>query len=64
MSTRDRASNRAQDAKGRLKEAAGKITGNRSLKNKGRTDEAKAAMKNTGEDMKDAAHKAKDAVTR
>jgi len=62
MSTRDRASNRAQDAKGRLKEAVGKVTGNRSLKNKGKTDQAKAAMKNTGEDLKDAAHTGKDAI--
>jgi uncharacterized protein YjbJ (UPF0337 family) len=36
MSTKDRASNRAQDAKGRVKEAAGSVTGNRDLKNKGR----------------------------
>jgi len=47
-----------------VKEAAGSITGNRDLKNKGKTDQAKAGMKNTGEDLKDAAHKMKDAVTR
>lgn len=64
MGTKDRASNRGQDAKGRVKEAAGSITGNRDLKNKGKTDQAKAGMKNTGEDLKDAAHKMKDAVTR
>jgi uncharacterized protein YjbJ (UPF0337 family) len=63
MGTKDRASNRAQDAKGRVKEAAGSLTGNRDLKNKGKTDQAKAAMKNTGEDLKDAVHTAKDAVT-
>jgi uncharacterized protein YjbJ (UPF0337 family) len=64
MSTKDRASNRAQDAKGRVKEAAGSITGNRGLENKGKTDQAKAGAKNFGEDVKDAGRKVKDAVTR
>jgi len=64
MSTKDRASNRIQDAKGRAKEAAGSVTGNRDLKNKGKTDQAAAGMKNVGEDVKDAAHKVKEAVTR
>jgi uncharacterized protein YjbJ (UPF0337 family) len=64
VGTKDRASNRAQDAKGRVKEAAGSVTGNRDLKNKGKTDQAKAGMKNTGEDLKDAAHKVKGAVTK
>jgi uncharacterized protein YjbJ (UPF0337 family) len=64
VGTKDKASNRAQDAKGRVKEAAGSITGNRDLKNKGKTDQAKASLKNTGEDLKDAGHKVKDAVTR
>jgi len=64
MSTKDRASNRTQDAKGRIKEATGSITGNRDLKNEGKTDQAKAGMKNVGEDLKDAGHKVKDAVTR
>jgi uncharacterized protein YjbJ (UPF0337 family) len=63
MSTKDRASNRAQDAKGRVKEAAGSITGDSDLKNEGKTDQAKAGMKNVGEDLKDAGHKVKDAVT-
>jgi uncharacterized protein YjbJ (UPF0337 family) len=63
MSNKDRASNRAQDAKGRVKEAAGSITGNHDLKNKGKTDQAKAGLKNAGEDLKDAGHKVKDAVT-
>ena len=64
MGTKDRASNRSQDAKGLAKEAAGSVTGNRDLKNKGKTDQAKAGMKNTGEDLKDAAHKVKGAVTK
>ena len=64
MGSKDRASNKAQDAKGRVKEAAGTITGNRDLKSKGKADQAKAASKNRGEDLKDAVHKVKDAVTR
>jgi uncharacterized protein YjbJ (UPF0337 family) len=63
MSTKDRASNRAQDAKGRVEEAAGSLTGNRDLKNQGKSDQAKARVKNAGEDLKDAAHEVKDAVT-
>jgi uncharacterized protein YjbJ (UPF0337 family) len=64
MGTKDRASNSAQDAKGRVKEAAGSITGNDDLKNKGKTDQAKAGLKNAGEDLKDAAGNVKDAVTK
>ena len=33
-------------AKGRLKEAAGALTGNRRLKNEGRADHAKGSAKN------------------
>ena len=63
MGNKDRASNRAQDAKGRLKEAVGRITGDRDLKNKGKSDQAVAGLKNVGEDVKDAGHRVKDAVT-
>ena len=33
--------------KGRVKEAAGSLTGDRSLKNEGRADQAKAKVKDT-----------------
>jgi uncharacterized protein YjbJ (UPF0337 family) len=33
------------DAKGRIKEAAGSLTGDKSLKNEGRADQAKAKVK-------------------
>ena len=33
-------------AKGRVKEAAGAVTGNRRLKNEGRVDQAKGSAKN------------------
>ena len=46
-------------AKGRVKKAAGDLTGDESLKNEGRVDEAEGGLKNT---ITDAADKAKDAV--
>ena len=58
MGAKDR--NRAEDAKGRDKEAADTIAGNRDLKNKGVSDQAKAGMK---ESLEDAGYKVKDVVT-
>jgi uncharacterized protein YjbJ (UPF0337 family) len=43
-------------ASGRVKEAAGALAGDKSLKNKGRAEQAKGAVK-------DAADKAEEAVT-
>jgi len=60
MGTKDRTSNRAEDAKGRVKEAADTIAGKRDLKNKGVSDQAKAGMK---ESLEDAGYKVKGAVT-
>jgi len=69
MSTKDRASNGAQDPKGRVTKAVGRIAGNPDLENKSTTDQVKAGMKTAGEDLKDAGHEvagheAKGAVTR
>ena len=55
MSGIDKARNKAQDAKGKAKEAAGRVTGDSSTKREGRRDQAKA-------DLRDAAEKAKDAT--
>jgi len=44
----------ADDAKGRVKEAAGSISGNRRLKNEGRGDQAKATVKGKGDKVVDA----------
>jgi uncharacterized protein YjbJ (UPF0337 family) len=41
-------------AKGRVKEAAGALTGNRRLKNEGRADHAKGSAKNTVDKVADA----------
>jgi uncharacterized protein YjbJ (UPF0337 family) len=46
--------NQAQVAKGKMKEAAGKATGNDRLKAKGQADEVKGNMKQAGEKVKDA----------
>jgi uncharacterized protein YjbJ (UPF0337 family) len=48
------------DAKGRVKEAAGDLTGDKDLKREGKIDQATSDVK---EKVGDAADKAKDAVT-
>ena len=40
-------------AKGRVKEAAGALTGNRRLKNEGRVDQAKGSVKNAVDKVAD-----------
>ena len=50
---RDKSRNAAQDVKGKAKEATGKAAGNRKLEGKGKTDQAKASAKKTGEKVKD-----------
>jgi uncharacterized protein YjbJ (UPF0337 family) len=54
MATVDKAKNTAQQAKGKVKEAAGKVTGNDKLKAKGKTDQKKSDLKQAGEHVKDA----------
>jgi uncharacterized protein YjbJ (UPF0337 family) len=49
----------ADDAKGRLKEAGGDLTGDDSLKNEGKVDKASGKVKDAVGDVSD---KAKDAV--
>jgi uncharacterized protein YjbJ (UPF0337 family) len=62
MGTRDKASNKAQDLKGKVKEAVGSATGNDDLRTKGKTDQTKAAFKDVGEKVKDAGSDLKDAI--
>ncbi len=71
MSKRDRASNKVQDTKGRMKEAAGDLAGDEELEHEGQADRAKAGLKDAGEHLKDvredlqgAARKVKDAFRR
>jgi uncharacterized protein YjbJ (UPF0337 family) len=55
MSTKDRASNRAQDPKGRVTKAVGRITtSNRDLQNKSTTEQVKAGMNAAVENLEDA----------
>jgi uncharacterized protein YjbJ (UPF0337 family) len=63
MGTKDKASNKAQDMKGKVKETVGKATGNQKLENKGKSDQVKSAVKDVGENVKDAASKVKHVVT-
>ncbi len=57
---------RLQDAKGRVKEAAGALTGNKDLKSSGAADQAAAkttkAIQNATKGAKDAVNTAADAV--
>lgn len=53
MSEADKIKNAAEKAAGKLKERAGTIAGNKSLKAEGKTDQAKANLKQTGEHVKD-----------
>ncbi|ORW89330.1 CsbD family protein [Mycolicibacter terrae] len=54
MGLADKAKNAAQDAAGKVKEAAGKTTGNDDLKNEGKVDQGKSSLKKAGENIKDA----------
>jgi uncharacterized protein YjbJ (UPF0337 family) len=54
MSSEDKAHNKIDELGGKAKEAVGKATGDRALKNQGRRDQAEADLKNAGEKVKDA----------
>jgi uncharacterized protein YjbJ (UPF0337 family) len=53
-SSRNKARNAAQKAKGQVKEATGRVTGDERLEAKGRADKTKANLKQAGEKVKDA----------
>jgi uncharacterized protein YjbJ (UPF0337 family) len=61
MGTKDKASNKAQDLKGKVKETVGSATGNEELRRKGKRDQTKSDLKDSGENVKDAASNVKDA---
>jgi uncharacterized protein YjbJ (UPF0337 family) len=54
MATKDKVKNTAQVSKGKVKESAGKMTGNTKLKNDGKLDQVKGNVKQSGEKVKDA----------
>ncbi len=45
------------DAKGRVKEAAGKLTGDKDLENEGKVDKASGKLKEGIDKVRDALHK-------
>jgi uncharacterized protein YjbJ (UPF0337 family) len=54
MATSDKARNTAQQAKGKLKETVGKVSGNDKLRAEGKADQVKGDIKQAGEKLKDA----------
>jgi uncharacterized protein YjbJ (UPF0337 family) len=64
MGTSEKASNKAQELKGKLKEAVGKVTGKEDLEREGVAEQREAAIRNVGESVKDAAAKVKDAAAK
>ena len=54
MGTDDKLSNKAQDMKGKAKEATGRATDDEDLQAEGRGDQSAADLKQAGEKVKDA----------
>lgn len=63
MGTQDKASNSAQDIKGKIKEKVGEATSDENLEDEGKADQAESAVRDVGEKVKDAASKIKHALT-
>jgi uncharacterized protein YjbJ (UPF0337 family) len=57
MATVDKAKNKAQEVKGHAKEAAGKVTNDKSLEAEGKMDQVAGNLKQAGEKVKDAVKK-------
>jgi uncharacterized protein YjbJ (UPF0337 family) len=55
-------SGKAQELKGRAKEAAGAVTGDDEKRAEGRADQASGKARQAGEKLRDAAEDAKDAL--
>ncbi len=53
---------KTDDMKGRVKEAAGVVTGDKDLENEGKADQAGAKVKQTAEKAKDKVDEVVDAV--
>ena len=57
MSSVDKVKNKAQEARGHLKDTAGRATNDRTLQAKGKGDKAAGNLKQAGEKVKDAFRK-------
>jgi uncharacterized protein YjbJ (UPF0337 family) len=54
MSTEDKAADKAQEVKGKVKEKAGQATGDEYLEAEGKADQVSGNLKQAGEKLKDA----------
>lgn len=61
---RDRTEGTLDEAKGRAKEAAGDLTGNRDREAEGKADQRKGKTKQAKGDLKDAGEKVKDSINK
>ena len=55
MADADKMRNKSLETKGKLKESAGRATGDRDLEAEGRADRTEGSVKQAGEKLKDAA---------
>jgi len=62
MGMTNKVSNKLQDLRGKGKEAVGSVLGHKDLQAKGKADQAKAAVKDAGEHLKDKASNVRDAL--
>jgi uncharacterized protein YjbJ (UPF0337 family) len=54
MGIEDKVNNKSEEARGKVKEGAGRATGDERLEAEGRTDQTSANLKQAGEKVKDA----------
>jgi uncharacterized protein YjbJ (UPF0337 family) len=54
MSGEDKAKNKLDELGGKVKEAVGKVTGDKSTENEGKGDQVESNLKDAGEKIKDA----------
>ena len=54
MSGTDKAGNKAQEVGGKAKETLGNVTGDKIIRDEGRSDQVKSSLKDAGEKVKDA----------
>jgi len=54
VSVADKAKNKLEEIGGKVKEAVGKIAGDRSTENEGKSDQVESNLKDAGEKVKDA----------
>jgi uncharacterized protein YjbJ (UPF0337 family) len=57
VSQEDKLKNKTEETVGRVKEDAGRATGDRELEREGRSERAKGSLKQAGEKVKDAFRK-------